>query len=389
MRIGGIYTDEKCPICGGRLCDNAKDGLYCKTHPEQKAKTFRIQFKGLDRRFKDYDNASQTLEGWRYKFREGLFDKRDYRKDNPLGFETLATEWLKDYQDKVDQGDMTRKSFRCIEGYVKRISVEWGNRNVKSLAELELKQLDKSLSREYSSKTVNDIFIYLKSFFKWAKKYYIKSLEIPEFPEISVKMKFRKPITKEDQFRIIDEIKRIAPEKVHLAILWLATYPAIRPGEMQSLRECDIDLNLGKFVFLKHKTSDKTGVKMVSMLPEDIEIARSMLSVSELRMLPFFRLPGKRTQFCNSMLGFYWRRACANLKIEGTSLYPGTKHSSIMALRKKYSPESIKKIVQINSDAFDRYLQMDESDERELFASARGADVIVTLKNASVKKGNE
>ena len=35
--LGGLYTDDKCPICGGKMIDNHRDGFVCPTHKDQRA----------------------------------------------------------------------------------------------------------------------------------------------------------------------------------------------------------------------------------------------------------------------------------------------------------------------------------------------------------------
>jgi len=93
---GGIYSDRKCRICGGPFRDNRRDGLVCPKHPEQRATRLQVRFgRDLVRRFgRDYKAASRFLTGLRYKTDEGSFDARDYTRNNPLGFEKLADQWL-------------------------------------------------------------------------------------------------------------------------------------------------------------------------------------------------------------------------------------------------------------------------------------------------------
>ena len=94
--VGGIYSDQRCSICKRPFQDNHKDGLICPDHPNQRATRFKVKFgRKICRRFAgDYKSAQRFLNGLRFKNDEGTFDLRDYRKDNPLGFETLASKWL-------------------------------------------------------------------------------------------------------------------------------------------------------------------------------------------------------------------------------------------------------------------------------------------------------
>ena len=93
---GYIGTREKCAICKDKLVhDEKRKGCFCLNHPKVGATSFYVKFgRDIYRRFKDYEMASRFLTGLRFKRDEGSFDKRDYKKENPLGFENLAENWL-------------------------------------------------------------------------------------------------------------------------------------------------------------------------------------------------------------------------------------------------------------------------------------------------------
>ncbi len=89
---GYIGSREKCIACGGRLVhDEKRKGCFCKEHLEYGARTFYVKFgRYIYRRFRSYDAAARFLNGIRFKTDEGTFDIRDYKKDNPLGYENLS-----------------------------------------------------------------------------------------------------------------------------------------------------------------------------------------------------------------------------------------------------------------------------------------------------------
>jgi len=37
---GGIYSDQRCPLCGGVYRDDGRRGLSCPAHPQQRATAF-------------------------------------------------------------------------------------------------------------------------------------------------------------------------------------------------------------------------------------------------------------------------------------------------------------------------------------------------------------
>jgi integrase len=139
------------------------------------------------------------------------------------------------------------------------------------------------------------------------------------------------------------EITKDVNIKIWIAIKFLSTYVSIRPGEMLNVRERDINLSEG-FIVIPHPKEKKP--KAASLLDEDIEILKQF--PKGLPGLFFFRHPaglsGARAgeRFGNRYLYKYWKRACANLGIEGIDLYGGTRHSTVTALSEHLTPEQIK-----------------------------------------------
>jgi integrase len=369
---GGIYSREKCEICGGTFKNDGKKSLYCPVHPNQKATSFVIYFQGVYRRFKDYDNAHQVLEGLRFKYREGTFDKRDYQKDNPLSFENLSEQWL-----NFKQKTIKHKSFKNLSNYINRASKSFGNKNIKELGYGEIE--DFLWGQDVSDKTRANMKSALHDFWMWLRKRkVIRAHEVPEFPEVSFELGCRKVIDKETQEKILDEVYRITYNmnpKIWLGIKWLCTYISIRPGEMASLKEENIDLGNGYLMFPQPKEKK---MKIVPILEEDIEILRSFPEA--IPSIHFFRhvkgIQGVREgePFGEKYFYKWWVKACKNLGIEGVDLYGGTRHSSARALRQYCSPEEIKRATMHSTNkAFERYFQIESDDLREIYSKTKGS----------------
>ena len=78
----------------------------------------------------------------------------------------------------------------------------------------------------------------------------------------------------------------------------------------------------------------------------------------------------------------WWKKACANLGVEGIGLYGGTRHSSVTALRKFYTPEEIKRATMHSTNqAFGRYCQTEAEGLRKIYAVA-GSDNKVEFRKA-------
>jgi hypothetical protein len=338
---GGVYSDERCPICGGLFRDTGKF-LACSQHPKQRPTRYRVRFraesKTVQHRFPSYEDAERFLTGIRFKTDEKTFDARDYQRENPLSFSNMADKWLSYHSTEVRAG--TRKNLISHIRHAKNFFV---NRNVREIQYGDLEDFVHSIA--LSDKTKHNILSTVHALFVWIKKRREITV-LPEFPEISFDLGYRRTIEKDLQQQIIEEVGRICPNrKVYLGIKWLATYISIRPGELIKLQEGNID-TLGGF-FTIPSADSKTTYKTIPLIEEDVEILRGFTFTFP--ATPFFRhISGIQGVVENAPFGvkyFYkwWVKACANLGIEGVDLYGGTRHSSVRALiADKYTPEQVK-----------------------------------------------
>jgi len=388
--IGGIYSDERCPVCGRAFRDDGRKRLYCPNHPAITARTMRIKFQGICKRFHNYDEAYRFLSGLRFKYDEGTFDRRDYSKDNPLGFSNMVQRWL-----DVKKEKLRAKSFNAVENHMKKAAGFFKGINVKEIEFYHLEEFELSL-KDFSSKTRANIFSALHSFFEWfQKRKYVKGYQLPEFPKIEVRMGYRNIIGKADQLSILDEVYKLVGKKnpkIWIGIKWLITYPAIRPGELSRIREADFDLSNG---LLRIPDPKEKKYKIIPLIDEDVEIIKSFVNPKvDTRLLRFFRHPSgikgavEGHPFNKNIFYYTWKRAALNLGINDIDLYGGTKHSTVTALNQSHSPEEIKRGAQISTNkAFDRYLQMSPDENRKLYKKARGSDTILTPNFEGAKTG--
>jgi integrase len=380
--IGSIHSDQKCPVCAARFVyDQRRRGLFCPDHPQQRATSrFRVYFgRGTQKRFRSFEEAERFLTGIRYETDRGTFDARDYKKDNPLGFETLAEKWL-----KVKEQEVKPRSYANLERYMRSAMIEWGGTNIKLIGYGEIE--DFLHSQKISDKTRSNIKSCLHTFWTWLRKRKVITLaQFPEFPEVKFNLAFRNLVDKETQQAIINEVKRLTNKrnpKIWIAIKWLSTYIAIRPHEMLSLTERDIDTRTGYFFVRQTKEGE---VKPVPMLQEDKELVETF--PVGLPHLYFFRhvagVSGVKggQRFGDRYLYKWWKKACANLGIEGVDLYGGTRHSSVTALRKQFSPEQIKAgTMHSTNKAFDRYLQIKTDDALTIYEVSKGGKPVANKK---------
>jgi integrase len=391
---GGIFSDQRCPVCSGRFRDDKKRGLFCPHHPEQQATRFRVYFKGVTRRFASYEDAQRFLTGVRFKTDEGKFDEREYKKANPLGFTNLAEQWLETKRATVKKG-----SIKNLRNYMARAMKEWGQTNVKDIAfpEFEDFLLGQRLElsgQAVSAKTRANMRSCLHSFWSWLRRRRVLAAsEMPDFPEAPFELGLRKTLDKAAQEAVIDEVKALTWDKnprIWMGIKWLATYISIRPGELLMAKEGDFDLEQG-YLIIPHPKEKRP--KLIPLVPEDVEAIRSL--PRGLPHIPFFRhsrgLKGCREgqPFGGNYLYKWWKKACTNLGIQSIDLYGGTRHSSAMALREFRTPEEIRRATMHSTNkAFERYFRMEGDDLRAIYSQSRpleGGKALAKKKSASEK----
>jgi integrase len=384
---GGIYSDEKCLVCGGRLSDNHLNALACPTHSKCKARSHVVRFGNITKRFKSYQEASRFLTGLRFKIDENTFDERDYRRDNPLGFMNLSAKWLECKKDEIKF-----RSWKNIENHIKLAATFFQDMNVKEIRYGNVEDFLKSI-KGLSDKTKHNILSTLHSFFAWTKKRQ-DIAEMPDFPIVNFVLGYRHTIGKDVQWQILDEIKRLTYSmnpKIWLGVKWLTTYISIRPGELRTLTEGNIDLENG-YLFFPHPKEKH--YKSVPILKEDVDYIKE-IGLSPFSAMPFFRhtqIYKQDAQLAEKQFGqhlFYdwWKTACKNLGIECVDLYGGTRHSSARALRKTRTPEEIKKATMHSTNkAFDRYFDIEADDVRSIYQDTAK---VIKIDNGLITKNKQ
>ena len=197
---GNIYTDDRCPVCGSRLKHSeSRQAVCCPKHPHVRASRFMVQFgRGLNRRFKSYEAASRFLNTLRCDEDRDLFDRRDYKTDYPLGFETQALKWL-----KIKVGEIKPNTYRDIERTMERAMAAWGQTNVKAVRYPQIE--DFLLSQPVGDKTRHNMRSHLHAFFVWLNRR--EDIPVPAMPAIKFELGWREIIPLDVQVRILDKVR--------------------------------------------------------------------------------------------------------------------------------------------------------------------------------------
>ena len=386
---GSIHSDERCPVCGSRYKSVEPMGLFCPNHPKVAPTTYKVYFEKITRRFNDYKAAYQFLTGLRYERGSGKFDVRDYQiNKKPLSFDVLVDAWLNIKKQEIKHG-----SYMDLKGKMAHARQAWGDINIKLIDYGQIEDLLKIVT--LSPKSKKDLLISLRSFFNWVKKRH--NIDGPnDWPKIGpVEMKFRNTIDLSTQESIIQDIEKHEPFKAWLAIKLLATYISIRPGEMISLTEQQVDRHRGLLI-IPHPKEKKP--KIVPLTTEDAELIKSI--PVGLPTLPFFRhgdLSGANERYSGKPFGLHylsrvWQKACIRLGVNGVDLYGGTKHSTAMGMREVATFEEVRTMTgHTTNKAFERYFRSEGKDLQALYERRKSIvspDNGLTSKNGSFKKNN-
>lgn len=333
-------------------------------------KGFQVRFgRNITKWFKNREEAERFLTGLRYENDKGTFDLRDYAPGKPLAFSTLSAQYLNQKRRSVK-----RRSFTNLKRYMAAAVEAWGDANIKSIGYAEIEDL--LYSQNVSDKTRSNMKSCLYNFWTWLRQRRVITLaQFPEFPTIKYELAWRNLIDPETQAAVVDEVHRISSDtniKIWLGIKWLSVYIAIRPGELLNIQEKHIDVHNG-LLFIPHPKEKRP--KIIPLLDDDIALLKEM--PRGLPDLYFFRHAsmGKGTKagqrFGQRYFYKWWKKACANLGIEGVDLYGGTRHSTATALGKVMSPEQIKVgTMHSTNKAFERYFQGRAQDARQVYQMA-------------------
>lgn len=377
---GQIYAD-RC-ICGGSMVHNErKHNCFCERCGRPATTRYIVRFNQTTKRFTNYQQAAQFLNGLRFEMAKGTYDPRDYRADFPLGFRAQSEKWL-----DVKRLQVKASSWRNLRNYIQKAVAAWGDTNCK---EINYGHIERFLLVEggfQNDKTRHNARSALKSFFAWLRK--TERIPEPEFPDIRYELGYRNLTDLDTQERIIEEIRRIATNpKLPLAIELLATYPALRPDDLRRVNEGDYR---DGYLTIQHPTKRRNQVKVVRLLSVHYDQWEAFVSrFPAVPSLPFFRHHGDvqgvavNEPFGPNLLSNWWRRACKNLGITGLDLYGGTRHTTTTAMAQVVGTDKTKKTTMHETNkAFARYCQTQDDTAWEVVKAmdAKKRGKVIKLK---------
>jgi len=314
--------------------------------------------------------AFQFLQGLRFKYIEGTFDVRDYQKDAPLGFKTLANNYIK---MKEQQG---LRSINNVRNYMRRACSYWDQKNIKTFNRADIREFLYHIEN-ITEKTRHNYMSCVRDFFRnLVEDEVIDITQMPRMPKIEYELGYRTLTDIETQTAILEKICELSYHinpKIWLGCDMLSLYTNIRPKDLLNLNEGDIDTKYG-ILEIKRPTKKKNKKVTIRLIDEHASEIRELKKKHPgLSHLPFFRhvsgISGVRANepFGEKYFYKWWIRACQKLGIKGLDLYGGTRHSTTTALAKKAGRDNARKASGHETNkAFDRYCQYQDDDTFEV-----------------------
>lgn len=374
---GNIYTDEKCSVCGGTMKhDDRKRGLYCSEHDQIAASSrFYVVFgRQAKKRCSSYIAATRLLNYMRFQEDEGIFDAREFEAGKPLALNNAINKWFKLREMDVGRGKLQKGTLKSYRPAVKRAIEFFGDKNIKTINKGDIEDwANWILDLQKSSKTTyNDVNTLHAFFNSLVDREVIRNDEIPGFPEIPYTMERRKIIDLDLQQTILDEVKEKNSDRAWLGIQILARHPNVRPGELVMVDEGDVNLSIRQ-IQIRNGKEKKHKDKVINLLDDEVEFLRSL--PRGFPSLPLFR-HGPGVQGCKDgdrfgQSYFYkcWKAACKTLGVDGVSLYPGTKHTTVSAIGNAAGRHMAQASTgHATNKAFERYYEQSQAAELEVLS---------------------
>lgn len=366
---GGVYTKEKCPVCGGKF-ERYDAGLICPTHQTKPDRYFvQLYDKTIQKRinlytdsqghpFLAYEQADRILTKIRAEKDSGTFDPTRYvsQKLKPLRFKNWSEMWLQKKEIEAQKGLKAPSYIKAVRVYVHKLQSFFGDGDI----------------RDIGSKAINDFYLslnaapkYVKNIMDGFEKMLRDALDwgdigvMPKFPKVDVPEFEIKTIDLDSQDKIIYSITN---KMDRTFILFLARL-MLRPCEPRALYWDDIDFKRHNVHIRRHFSLNvilpATKSKNIKVLPLDVELEQALQSLPRHLTSPFVFWKKNGHPFSESWARKLWKRAAKETGVN-ISLYCGTKHSSATDLANREGVDFTQEFIgHTNRATTKRYIKAD------------------------------
>jgi len=353
--IGGVYTKEKCPVCGRRF-ETIGDDLTCPKHHTRPKRCFiHLYVKSLgkyiniysDARgipFSSYEHALRVLTKIRTEHDEGTFNPTRYvaQQLKPLQFKNWAARWLDGREKDKTMTAISPSYFKELKRFVRIFVDFFGDTDIRDIGNRQIVDFYRSLGAGYSAKSQSNVLSCLHKMLCDAQDYGDIGL-VPKFPKVDIAERDFDIIDLDTQDEIINSVTD-ATDKTYLLF---TARQMVRPSETRALYWSDLDFKHGRVKIHRHfslqEIKPTTKSKRIKILPLDGQVREALMKLPRHITCPFvFQKNGKC--YSESYARKLWNKTCAKLGVK-ISLYQGTRHSSITAAVERAGYDDVQEFV--------------------------------------------
>ncbi len=333
---GGIYTKERCPVCGGKFVRTEND-LLCPIHQTRPRRFYLVLYsKELGKHmklysdsrgtpFSSYEQVNRILTKIRAEIDAGSFDPSRYvpMKLRPLQVTNYAKKWLKDRETEVEKRVLSPSYLKELRRFVRIFQEHFGSMDIRDIGTRRVKEF--YLSLQGSPKYTSNVLSALHKMMTDALDYGDIST-MPKFPEFEIPEADFRTIDLDQQHQIISLIQ----DPMDRAYVLFTARQMVRPSETRALFWEDLDFKHDRVTIRRHfslnELRETTKSKRIKILPLNIEVRDTLLKLPRHIRSPFvFQKDGH--PYSESYARKLWNRITAEMGID-ISLYQGTRHSS-------------------------------------------------------------
>lgn len=335
---GGVYTREKCPICGGEF-ERIGDDLVCNVHQtrprrvfiqvysKQMRKVINIHSDARREPFRSPEGAFRLLTVIRSEIdSKGDFDASRYvaEKLRPLRFDNWSNAWLSRKQVESEKGQKSPSYVKTLRIYVRKYQSFFGEKDIRDIDTKAIDDFYLSLSGapHYVKNILDGLENMLGDALDWEE---IKKM--PKFPKVEIPEPDLQTIDLDTQDKVIEAI----PDQMDRVFILFTAREMVRPSETRALQWPDVDLKHDRVVIRRHFSLNElrptTKAKQIKRLPLDGEVKRFLQSLPRHLTSPFVFFKRDGRPFSESWARKLWKRVALTFGVN-IFLYQGTRHSS-------------------------------------------------------------
>lgn len=361
---GGIYSKERCPVCGKNF-QHAENDLLCPDHRTRPRRYYIAMYnRELGRNlvlcsdptrrlpFSSYEMAYRILEKIRSEIDAHAFDLSRYvqAKLRPLQFSTWADEWLRKKEILVEKKVRTPSYLKELKRFVEIYKGFFGEMDIRDIGNKVIDDFFLSIrgKPKYQANILSCLHKMLADAMDWGD---IKVM--PKFPKIEVPEYDFQPIDLETQDLIINSIE----DKMDRAYILFCAREMVRPSETRALCWDAVDLAHNKVTIKRHFSLSElwtaTKSRAIKVLPLDPDVKVLLEGLPRHIKSPFVFHKEDGRPYSESYARKLWNRITGEMGIR-ISLYQGTRHSSATEAATRVSMDVISEFLGHTSQRMSR-----------------------------------